>query len=163
MTGGYLIVTILLAGPAGAGATSLAEGLAAYDGGDYRTAVRIWGDLARAGDAAAQVALAGLYRTGTGVALDPAAARRLYRAAALQGDAHGQLNLGEMLAGGQGGGRDAVEAHKWLSLAARQGKSWAAERARALALTMTAAETAEAERRARAFRPAAADRIRRRR
>lgn len=141
---------LVAAGPAGA--ASMADGLEAYDAGDYRAAVRIWRELARAGDAEAQVALAVLYRTGTGLALDPAAARRLYRAAAEQGNADGQLNLGEMLARGEGGPRDSVEAHKWLSLAADQGRGWAVERARALALTMTAAEIAEAERRARVFR-----------
>ncbi len=144
-----------LAGAAAARAETLADGLAAYDAGDYAAAVRIWRGLAEAGYAAAQVALAGLYRTGTGRPLDPAAARRLYRAAAEQGDADGQLNLGEMLAGGQGGNRDAIEAYKWLMLAADQGRDWAAERVRALALTITAAEVAEAERRVRAFRPVA--------
>ncbi len=52
-------------------ADTLADGLAAFDSGDYREAVRIWQPLADRGDdlaLVALVALAGLYRTGTGAA-----------------------------------------------------------------------------------------------
>ncbi len=62
-----LLGALALAGGSAA-ADTLADGLAAFDGGDYREAVRIWRSLADRGDDLALVALAGLYRTGTGAA-----------------------------------------------------------------------------------------------
>ena len=44
-----------------------ADGLAAYDAGDYETAHEEWEPLAAAGDANALTALAGLYSDGNGV------------------------------------------------------------------------------------------------
>lgn len=52
----------------------IADGLAAYDAGDYATAVEEWRPLAEAGDTEAQVALAGLYLSGLGVPTDAAEA-----------------------------------------------------------------------------------------
>ena len=67
---------------AGASAQSdFMEGLAAYDAGDYRTALEEWRTLAETGDAEAQTALAGLYLDGLGTAVDAAAALRWYRRA----------------------------------------------------------------------------------
>jgi len=122
-----------------------AAGLAAYDAGDYPEAVRIWRALAEAGDAFAQTALAGLYRSGEGVRQDLAEAARLYRLAAEQGNDDAQLNLGRMYAEGAGVPRDLVEAYVWLSLAARQGRKWAEQRRQEL--NLTPAELAEAKRR----------------
>lgn len=146
-----LVVFLLNALPA-LGDT-LADGLSAYDAGDYADAVRIWRDLADTGDPSAQLALAGLYRTGTHVPLDLTEAARLYRAAAESGDASAQLNLGDLIAQGLGVERDPVEAYKWLGLAAVQGRKWAADRQRALGESMSGAQVAEAEARIRAFRP----------
>ncbi len=147
-----LIAAVLLAGRPAA-AESLADGLQAFDGGDYREATRIWRALAEQGDDLAQVALAGLYRNGTGVRQDMAAAARLYRRAAERGNVDGQLNLGELLTGGFGVRRDLVAAYQWLSLAARQGRDWAAERRREIARQMSRAQIAEAERRVARFQP----------
>ena len=59
-----LLGAVVLVGGSAA-ADTLADGLAAFDGGDYREAVRIWQPLADRGGDLALVALAGLYRTGT--------------------------------------------------------------------------------------------------
>ncbi|MGE4608175.1 MAG: ankyrin repeat domain-containing protein, partial [Myxococcota bacterium] len=48
---------------------------------DFARAARIWRDLARAGDGKAAFRLAGLYRSGRGVARDPERARRLLESA----------------------------------------------------------------------------------
>jgi TPR repeat protein len=131
--------------------TSLAEdrfvdGLAAYDAGDYAATTRIWRPLAEQGDPTAQTALAGLYRSGAGVARDLAEAARLYRLAAEQGNDDAQLNLGRMYADGVGVERDPVEAYAWLSLAAEQGRAWAEQRRRQIARELTPDQQAAAAR-----------------
>ena len=122
-----------------------ARGLAAYDGGDYRTAFAQWRALAEAGDAEAQTALAGLYLDGQGAPVDPAAALRWYRRAAEQGEAVAQQNLGDLYRRGVGVGRDLVSAYVWLSLAAGQGRRWAAGRRNEVAAQLTPEMRAEAE------------------
>lgn len=83
-----LLVALPLAAASGrtAAAADYAEGLAAYDAGLYAEAAAIWSRLARSGDAAAMVSLAGLYDAGFGVPRDPRRALELYRRAAERGD-----------------------------------------------------------------------------
>ncbi len=57
-------ILIGLAGPAWAG---FAEGLAAYERGDYATALREFRPLAEQGDATAQSVLGNIYGEGLGV------------------------------------------------------------------------------------------------
>lgn len=129
------------------------DGLEAFDGGDLATAYREWRSLAEAGDAEAQVALAGLYMAGAGVPADAAEAARWYRRAAAQGDAVAQLNLGDLYGRGRGVERDLVQAYLWLSLAMAQGRNWPKLRRAEIARFMTEAEIAEAERLVRAWKP----------
>ncbi|MEE8516123.1 MAG: tetratricopeptide repeat protein [Alphaproteobacteria bacterium] len=123
---------------------AFAEGLRAYDAGDYTGAFNRWRPLAESGDAEAETALAELYFQGLGVRRDAAEAARWYRRAAERGHGVAQMNLGDMLARGQGIKRDPVRAYFWLELAARQGKAWAARRRDELANTMTASARAQA-------------------
>ncbi len=129
-----------------------ADGLAAYDGGDYRTAFAKWRVLAEAGDAEAQTALAGLYFGGQGTPEDAAEAVRWYRRAAEQGDAVAQQNLGELYETGRGVARDLVSAYLWLSLAAEQGQRWSARRRDEVAAQLGPIARAEAEARLEAWR-----------
>lgn len=122
-----------------------AEGLRAYDAGDYTSAYAEWLALAKKGDAEAQTALAGLYLQGLGVAQSDAKAAEWYRRAAEQGEAVAQMNLGDMYATARGVPRDLARAYFWLSLAADQGKGWAAGRREAIAARMSAGERARAE------------------
>lgn len=128
------------------GPGAFAQGLAAFDAGDYRAAVAQWRPLAEAGHAEAQLALADLYRNGLGVPVDLEAAVGWYRKAAEQGNATAQLNLGDFYSEGIGVPRDLVQAYVWLSLAARQGSRWAQGRRDTLAREMTAAQLADARR-----------------
>ncbi len=73
---------VSLAAPAWAG---FDEGLAAYERGDYETAVREFKSLAEQGNALAQSILGGMYDEGQGVPQDYAEAVRWYRRAAEQG------------------------------------------------------------------------------
>ena len=121
------------------------DGLAAYDAGDLAAAFAEWRPLAEAGDTGAQVALAGLYMDGVGVARDLKLAIHWYRRAAEAGSAVAQLNLGDLYGRGVGVPRDAVRAYIWLSRAAAQGRAWADLRRSEIARIMSAAEIAEAE------------------
>ena len=134
-------------------AADLAAGAEAYDGGDYETALAEWRAAAEAGDVEAAVALAGLYQHGEGARRDTAEAARWYRRAAQRGHVLAQLNLGELYSEGAGVPRDPVEAYLWLALAARGGNAWAQARHAALVESMTPAEVAEGESRARAWTP----------
>ena len=96
-------------------------GFAAYNRGDYATALREWKPLAEQGDADAQFNLGVMYSHGQGVPQDYAEAVRWYRRAAEQGDADAQFNLGVKYDNGQGVLQNYGEAVKWYRKAAEQG------------------------------------------
>ena len=114
-----LFLGVGLAGPVAAG--PFEDGVAAYEKGDYATALRLFRLLADQGHAQAQSNLGVMYRTGQGVAQDYAAAVKWTRLAADQGFASAQFNLGVMYAQGQGVPQDYTAAVKWFRLAADQG------------------------------------------
>ncbi len=149
-----LMVLAWLAVPGASMAANFAQGLAAYDGGDYRTAFEQWRALAEAGDAEAQAALADLYITGLGTPEDAAEALRWYRRAAEQGEPVAQQNLGDFYQRGIGVERDPVSAYVWLSLAAEQGRRWSARRRDEIAAQLTPAQRHEAEARIEVWRRA---------
>ncbi len=132
----------------------IVDGLSAYDQGDYETALAEWAPLAEGGDATAQALLGLLYRGAPGLTADAEQSARWYRAAAEQGHAHAQYNLGLAYQSGTGVAQDDVAAYMWLDVAARgiplgpDGTNAASQRRDALATRMSAADLAEATRRA---------------
>jgi TPR repeat protein len=98
---------------------------------------------AKAGDAEAQFALGGMYRTGKGIPKNQAAATEWYRKAAEQGHARAQLEFGKALELGRGIPRDLTEAAKWI----RKASEALAKASEALALekTLKSAEAGDAE------------------
>lgn len=102
-------------------ADQFSDSLAAYDRGDYPTAVRLLRPLAEQGNAQAQNSLGAMYYNGKGVAQDFKEAAKWYRLAAVQGNASAQLNLGAMYYEGQGVAEDFIRAYMWLSIAAAKG------------------------------------------
>ena len=112
--GCIMITGVIHAGP-------MEDSMAAYDGGDYATAMRLLRPLAEQGDAQAQNGLGAMYYNGKGVAQDFKAAVKWYRLAAAQGYASAQLNLGAMYYEGQGVPEDFIRAYMWLSIAAAKG------------------------------------------
>ena len=98
-------------------------GQAAYDAGDYATALENWRPLAEQGDAIAQSSLGFMYDSGQGVPQDDAEAVRWYRLAAEQGHAATQGNLGFMYENGRGVLQDYTKAARWYRLAAEQGNA----------------------------------------
>jgi TPR repeat protein len=117
---GLVLALLLAASPAYA---DFDEGVAAYDRGDYATALREFRPLAEQGDAGAQSYLGSMYLKGKGVPEDHAEAVTWYRKAAEQGNAIAQMNLGSMYAKGKGVAQDFVEAVKWYRAAAELGNA----------------------------------------
>lgn len=78
-------------------------------------------ELARQGDARAQLLVGSWHDVGEQVPEDDAEAVRWYRRAAEQGLADAQLNLGVMYDNGEGVPEDDAEAARWYRLAAEQG------------------------------------------
>ncbi len=77
---------------------------------------------AEKGDADAMTNLGVMYRKGTGVAQDDAAAVRWYRKAAEKGNAKAMYNLGFMYREGRGLTQDDAEAVRWYRKAAEKGQ-----------------------------------------
>ena len=94
------------------------EGVAAYNKGDYATALREWRPLAEQGNAKAQHRLGHMYRYGLGVLQVYAEAMKWFLRAAEQGNASAQYELGHMYSDVKGVTQDYVQAHKWYNLAA---------------------------------------------
>jgi TPR repeat protein len=159
-----LVAFLLLGLPAGAQSSlepDMRTAAAAYERKDMATAVRIWKIWADRGNAEARTLLGAMYWSGDGAPRNHHEAARLYLLAANQGYARAQNDIGFMLGFGEGvPPRDDVEAYKWLTLAIEryteknQDRLEQAKRDLAtLAKRMTRAQIAEAERRAKAWKP----------
>lgn len=106
----------------------LEDGIAAYDKGDYATALSLLRPLADQGVASAQYSLGLMYANGQGVPNNLSEAANWWRLAGAGGNVLAQFNLCFMYANGQQGvPQDFSEAAKWCQLAAAQGDSRAAD------------------------------------
>jgi uncharacterized protein len=117
LAGGLLALALFgtaMAGP-------LEDALAAYQRGDYATALSHWRPLADQGNAVAQNGLGRMYAQGQGVAQDYRQALIWLRKAVDQGYAGAQNNLGWMYAKGLGVPQDYQQAVEWYRKAADQG------------------------------------------
>jgi hypothetical protein len=84
-----------------------------YDRADYRTALNVWLDSAKQGDAKSQVYVGEIFEKGLGTVPDYAQAAAWYRKAAVQGNSRGAINLGYMYEKGLGVEKDTIEALNW--------------------------------------------------
>jgi len=119
---------------------------------DDAEALRWFRLAAEQGDAKAQAQLGLMYGIGLGVPQDDAQAVQWFRLAAAQGYAVVQYSLGVMYYIGEGVPQDYVQAHMWFNLAAAQGNEAARKARDTLALKMTPAQVAEAQRLAREWK-----------
>jgi TPR repeat protein len=159
-----LFLSVTAAGVASAQSLEqqMREAAAAYERKDIATAVRIWKIWADKGNAEAETLLGAQYWSGEGVPRDHKEAARLYLRAANQGYARAQNDIGFMYGFGEGvPPRDDVEAYKWLTLAIARYTARNQDRLdqaikdkATLAARMSKAQVAEAERRAKAWKPA---------
>jgi len=158
-----ILVVVLAAAVASGGAVAgpSEEGWAAFQRGDYETALKLWRPLAMQGNAFAQSNLGFMYDTGQGVPKDLGEAAKWYRLAAEQGNPGAQSNLGSMYASGDGVPQDYVQAYLWASLAAsrfpasaKEDRKQAAQNRNQVARLMTPEQIEKAEGLARAWTPA---------
>jgi|GEM_PF-1266698 len=99
----------------------LDQGLAAYNNGDYATALAKWKPLAEAGGPSAQYYLGLVYFNGQGVPKNLSKAMEWFRLAAEQGILDAQTQIGFAYRNGLGVTQDNQEAAKWYFMAAEQG------------------------------------------
>ena len=121
---GFLALAIMaLAVPAHAGL--LEDGLAAWERGEYETALKLLRPLAERGEAEAQYRLGLSYRTEVGVEEWYDAGKKWFQLAATQGHTEAQFSLGRLYDYGHGVNHgkpvDYLEAAKWYRLAAEKG------------------------------------------
>jgi uncharacterized protein len=114
---GAALLAALSASPITAQPAGIAEGIAAWQAGDYERAVATWRPLADAGNADAQFNLGQAYRLGRGVAQNMTLAEQWFERAARQRHEQAGANLGLLLF--QNG--RAREAMPWIQAAALRG------------------------------------------
>ncbi len=124
-------------------------GMAAFERGDYATALQEWRPLAEQGHAEAQNFLGWMHRWGLGVPMDDTEAVKWYRKAAEQGIAEYMTRLAAMYLVGWGVRQDDVMAHMWYDLAAAAGDEDAPKFRERLAREMTPSDISMAQQRAR--------------
>jgi TPR repeat protein len=114
MLGFSIYSTLVIAGP-------LEDGQAAYNRGDYATALKLFRPLAEQGNSDARTNLAWMYEQGNGVQQDFKEAVKLYQTAAEQGSARAAYSLGVLYYNGKGTPKSLENAMKWYRIAASQG------------------------------------------
>ena len=111
-----------------AGVTEYQEAVDAYNREDYKTAHKLFLELAEQGVVKAQYKLGLIYGKGKGVAKDYSKAIKWWNLAADQGNGKAQVNLGWMYEMGKGVPKDAQKAANWYQLASNQGFAKAQEK-----------------------------------
>ena len=86
---------------------------ASYDRADYRTALNVWLESAKQGDAESQVYVGEIFEKGLGTEPNYSLAADWYRKAAMQGNTRGAINLGYLYEKGLGVEKDMVESLNW--------------------------------------------------
>jgi TPR repeat protein len=127
--------------------------VAAWNSGDYITALQLFRPLAERGNIRAQNLLGVSYEGGLGVPQDYIEAAKWYQRAADSGDDIAQYNIGLMYRNSEGVPRDLVRAYMWWDLAAMRGHQGAAMGRDTLAKSMTAEQIGEAQELARKWKP----------
>ncbi|WP_117194596.1 tetratricopeptide repeat protein [Rhizobium terrae] len=117
---GILSALISLVG-GGQALSDTAKGIAAYQRGDYRTAMKELQAAADKGDEQAYYNLGVAYAEGKAVPRDMAQAVAAYRKGAQSGSVLAAFNLGQAYRKGEGVARDYPEAAKWYEFAAKRG------------------------------------------
>ena len=129
-------------------AQEFAEGLRAYDGGDYESAAEAWRSAAGQDDNEARLALASLLMDAFVPERKAGEAEGLLRAAAGDGHAVAQFTLAEALEQGRFGGEgDPITAWAWYRVSALNGRDWPERQAERLEAGFTDKELREARNR----------------
>jgi TonB family protein len=114
-------VAVALIGAPPSALADFDDGIRAYEGGDYATALQEWLPLAKSGDERAQLSVGLMYYRGEGVEADHEIALKWIRKAVKKEFAPAQIALGTMYEYGHGVKSDPDKAMKWYRAAARGG------------------------------------------
>jgi len=126
-------------------AQDIAKGSAAWNSGDYATAIKEFRPLAEAGVAKVQNYLGFMYHEGQGVFQDYVEAVKWYRLASNQGFSAAQTHLGSMYRFGRGVDQDNVMAHMWYNISAVNGSKVAADGKNELAEILSSENISKAQ------------------
>lgn len=126
-------------------AHDVAKASDAYNAGDYKTAVHIWGELAAEGDSQAQEMLAAMYVMGKGTDKDLQKAAHWYRMAADQGSASAQFTLAGMYLDGRGVAKSLENAYALMLISANSGNLSAKKKAGEILAVMTPSQIDKAK------------------
>ncbi len=126
---------------------SSASAEAAFQRGDYATALEMWRKRADEGDAVAQNYLGVHYQLGLGVQQDNAEAAKWYERSAENGNPDAQRNLGTMYYQGHGVPQDNGLAYGWYYVASKNGSSKAEEARQSMMGEMTPSDCKLSEKR----------------
>jgi TPR repeat protein len=129
----------------GANAQDYDKGSAAYNAGDYQTALKEILPLAESGDARAQVTIGVMYGDGAGVLQNDVEAIKWFRLAADQGNSYAQNIIGWMYANGRGVIQSKMISHMWLNIASANGYKDSATDRDMVAKSMTKKEISKAQ------------------
>jgi TPR repeat protein len=110
---------------------------AAFQRGDYATALNMWRERADEGDAVAQNYLGVHYQLGLGISQDYAEAAKWYVQSAENGNPDAQRNLGTMYYQGHGLPQDNGLAYGWYYVASKNGNAKAEEARQSMMDEMT--------------------------
>jgi TPR repeat protein len=127
-------------------------GVAAYNAGDYSSALREWRPLAEQGSRSAQANLGFMYDEGLGVPQNYDEAARWYRLASEQGLARAQRQLGWLwvrnLPFSETETQTFITAHMWLNIATANGDEQARKYLETIEFYLPPSSILEAQRRA---------------
>lgn len=118
---GLAMVVSLVATTANVVRADFADGVTAYEAGNYKAAFDEWLPLAQNNDPAAMRNVGHIYRRGLGVDQDYKKALNWYKRAATLGFDRAQANVGDMYLKGEGVPQDYEQAVLWFAKAAQQG------------------------------------------
>ena len=137
-----------------------AEAEVAFQKGNYAKALKLARPLADTGHPRAEAVLGFAYYRGRGAPHDDAEAAKWLLRAAEKGDAQAQYNLGLAYAHGEGVAQNVVAAHMWFNVAAARfpatdmrNRAAAVKNRDTVAGEMSAEQLAEAQKRARDWKP----------
>ena len=114
----FMVLAFLMTLSSSVATQDFDKGLAAYNTGDFATALQQWTPLAEAGGSVAQYNIGRMYNNGYGIPQNYAEAMKWYRLSAGHGYAKAQYNLGLMYDKGDGVPEKNAEAVKWYRKAA---------------------------------------------
>ena len=137
-----ILLAFLVTLSAPVAAQDVDKGLAAYNAGDYTTALKEWTPLAKAENKGAQNGLGVMYKNGNGVPQNYKETVKWYMLAAEQGDRWAQYDLGNVF-------RDSIQdntvAHMWFNIASANGTELGGTNRDTIAKEMTPADISKAQ------------------